>query len=375
MRMGIDARMFGLRVGGGGLGRYIAELVMHLQEVDKETEYVVFLKKENFHDFVIKQKNFSKRLVDIPYGSIKEQFNFPKEILLSKVQAMHYPHGNVPLWSRVPFVITLHDPSFFDDEAVGFSEQSSFTRGVAFAASRHIFEHAVYKSRHVISTSQETKRALLAHFRISPQKISIVYEGVQALTADARVKLEKLGILHPYVLSVGNAHPNKNQHILLEALRECEDIPSLQVVFSGAYDSYAQKLEHDAKKMGMGKRMRFIHAPTEGELYALVKGASLVAQPAHGGGFSALPLQAALLKTPVAVSDTPIFHEILGDGAQFIPPDDALAWAAVMRHAVEEPKAWNGLVTHSARHAKRYNWYDCAEATKEVYLRNAFPRM
>ncbi|MEK9157167.1 MAG: hypothetical protein AAB448_03505, partial [Patescibacteria group bacterium] len=114
--MGIDARMFGSRVGGGGIGRYIAELVMHLQEIDKETQYVVFLKKENFHDFVIKRKNFSKRLVDIPAYSIKEQFAFPREILLSKVQAMHYPDWNVPLWSKIPFVVTIHDLALLEDQ-------------------------------------------------------------------------------------------------------------------------------------------------------------------------------------------------------------------------------------------------------------------
>src|SRR3989338_10747098 len=98
MKIGIDARMFGPRIGGGGLGRYVASLVNELQEIDAQNEYVIFLKKENFHDFIIKRKNFSKRLVDIPWYSVKEQFAFPKEIMLSGVQLMHYPHWNVPLW-------------------------------------------------------------------------------------------------------------------------------------------------------------------------------------------------------------------------------------------------------------------------------------
>ena len=376
MKMGIDARMFGPRVGGGGIGRYIAELVMHLQEVDKETEYVVFLKKENFHDFIIKSKNFSKRLVDIPWYSVKEQFAFPREILLSKVQAMHYPHWNVPIWSNIPFVVTIHDLILLEDqESAHATTRGALAHGVKFAAFRHVLEHAVHKSRHIISISETTKRSILSHFRVSPQKISVVYQGVKAPEAERGLSLEKLDVAKPYVLAVGNMYPHKNHRVLLEALQECEDLPNLKLVFAGKYDAFAEKLKHTAEELGVGQKVRFIHAPTDGEMRLLFEGAALLAHPARIEGFGIPPLEAALLKTPIAVSDIPIFHETLGEGAQFVPLEDPSAWAAVMRHAVEEPGAWNPLITSAMRQARRYNWEGCAKEMKELYLRNAFPRL
>lgn len=376
MRLGIDARMFGPRVGGGGIGRYIAELVMHLQEIDKETEYVVFLKKENFHDFVIKRKNFSKRLVDIPWYSLKEQFAFPREILLSKVQAMHYPHWNVPIWSKVPFVVTIHDLILLEDqESAHATTRGSFVHGVKFAAFRHVLEHAVHKSRHIVSISETTKRSILSHFRVSPQKISVVYQGVKVPEAERGVSLEKLDVAAPYVLAAGNMYPHKNHRVLLEALQECEDLPNLKLVFAGKYDAFGEKLKHTAEDLGVAQKVRFIHAPTDGEMRLLLENAALLVNPARIEGFGIPPLEAALLKTPVAVSDIPIFHETLGNGAQFVPPEDSLAWAAVMRHAVEQPDAWNPLITTAARQAKRYNWEECAKEMKELYLCNAFPRL
>lgn len=376
MRLGIDARMFGPRVGGGGIGRYVAELVTHLQEIDKETEYVVFLKKENFHDFVIKRKNFSKRLVNIPWYSVKEQFAFPREILLSKVQAMHYPHWNVPIWSSVPFVVTIHDLILLENnEAAHATTRAALVHGLKFAAFRHILEHAVHASRHIIAISETTKRSILSHLRVSPQKISVVYQGVRVPEGDKTVKLEHLDVQKPYVLAVGNMYPHKNYRVLLEALQECEDIPELRLVFAGKYDVFAQKLKKDADSMGVGQKVRFIHAPTDGELHALMSNAALFVNPAHIEGFGIPPLEAALLKTPVAVSDIPIFHETLANATQFVPPDDPLAWAAVMRNAVEEPKDWESLITAGARQAKRYNWEECAREMKELYLRNAFKRL
>lgn len=376
MRMGIDARMFGPRVGGGGIGRYVAELVMHLQEIDKETEYVVFLKKENFHDFVIKRKNFSKRLVDIPWYSVKEQFDFPKEILLSKVQAMHYPHWNVPIWSKIPFVVTIHDLILLEDqESAHATTRNAFVHGIKSAAFRHVLEHAVYKSRHIISISETTKQSILSHFRVSAQKISVVYQGVSAPKAETGISLTSLDVQEPYILAVGNMYPHKNHHVLLEALQTCKDLPNLSLVFAGKYDAFAEKLKRTAKNLGVAQKVRFIHAPSDGEIHILMQHAALLAHPARIEGFGIPPLEAALLETPIAVSDIPIFHETLNKGAQFVPQNDPLAWAAVMRHAVQQPSAWKPLITTAKRQAKRYNWEECAKEMKEVYLRNAFKRM
>jgi len=77
MKIGIDARFFGPRVGGGGLGRYVSELVTHLQKIDQRNQYILFLKKENFHECKITNKNFSKQLIDIPWYSIEEQRKMP----------------------------------------------------------------------------------------------------------------------------------------------------------------------------------------------------------------------------------------------------------------------------------------------------------
>ncbi len=365
MKMGIDARMFGAKQGGGSIGRYVAELVMHLQEVDKDTEYVIFLRKENFHECVIKRKNFSKRIFDVPQFSLKEQREFPKEIRLSQVQAMHYPSEYVPIWSSVPFVTTIHDLNNLEGKYTGLQQ----------VAYRHMSEHAVHASRHIVAISQEVKRSILENFRVSGGKISVVYPGVSIGEGGERVRLEDLGVRKPYVLALGSMHPQKNHDILLSALQEEGDREEYQVVFAGKFDDFAKILEQKAKKMNLEKRVRFIHAPTNEEVTALIKNAAMLAHPAKKESFGALPLEAALAKRPVAVADTSVFHEIFGDTVQYVPQNDARAWAAVMHHAVHNEEAWKGIISSAYRHAKRYNWDECAREMKEIYVKHAFPRM
>ena len=84
MRIGIDARFYGPRVGGGGIGRYVAELVTNLQRIDTQNSYVLFLRKENFHECVITNPNFQKRLLDVPWYSLAEQRVLPREVALAR---------------------------------------------------------------------------------------------------------------------------------------------------------------------------------------------------------------------------------------------------------------------------------------------------
>ena len=50
MTIGIDARMYGS--GFTGIGRYTYELIQNLAQLDHENEYVVFLRKEAFDEFM-----------------------------------------------------------------------------------------------------------------------------------------------------------------------------------------------------------------------------------------------------------------------------------------------------------------------------------
>jgi hypothetical protein len=76
MRIGIDARMLGPKC--AGLGRYIEQLLIHLQTIDQSNQYVIFLRKENFASFLITNHLWKKVLADIPWYSFAEQTKLKK---------------------------------------------------------------------------------------------------------------------------------------------------------------------------------------------------------------------------------------------------------------------------------------------------------
>jgi len=62
MKIGIDCRMLS---SGFGLGRYVQQLVQQLIRVDRENEYVLFLKSDNYNEIKLENENFKKVLADI----------------------------------------------------------------------------------------------------------------------------------------------------------------------------------------------------------------------------------------------------------------------------------------------------------------------
>ncbi|MBI2475575.1 hypothetical protein HYV69_04110 [Candidatus Uhrbacteria bacterium] len=62
MRIGIDARMYGPEVGGGGLGRYVEQLVNHLPEIDHQNRYVFIMKEKSLNRKVVESESQSHQM-------------------------------------------------------------------------------------------------------------------------------------------------------------------------------------------------------------------------------------------------------------------------------------------------------------------------
>ena len=84
MKIGLDARMYGPKQ--GGLGRYIEQLVLHLEKLPTNAEFVIFLRRDNWNEYTPSAPNFRKVLADIPWYGFAEQTHLPGIIKKAKVR-------------------------------------------------------------------------------------------------------------------------------------------------------------------------------------------------------------------------------------------------------------------------------------------------
>ena len=175
MRILIDARMYGTE--HTGIGRYLIDLVSNLQKVDKKNEYLILLKKK-YYDSLRLKKSWTKVLVDYGHYGFSEQTRLLLKLRELKFDLVHFPHFNTPLFYNGPFVVTIHD--IIMHKRVG---KDSTTRGIHVqivkrVAYKLVFRKAVKSSKKIIAPSKYTKTQLVEKFKLNPEKINVIYEGV-----------------------------------------------------------------------------------------------------------------------------------------------------------------------------------------------------
>lgn len=167
MKIGIDARFFGPK--DKGFGRYTENLVRNLEKLDHENQYFVFLRKDSWKEYQPENPIFRKVLANYKWYGWKEQILLPLKLKKYKFDLVHFTHFNVPIFYRGKFVVTIHDLTlrYFPTH-----------RGLKFLAYKLVFRHAIKNSQKIIAISEHTKKEILKYYKVNPNKIKVIYEGV-----------------------------------------------------------------------------------------------------------------------------------------------------------------------------------------------------
>jgi len=366
LKIGLDCRM----MRATGIGRYIQSLVVELSKIDQDNEYVLFLKKEDFHHFKLPAPNFHKVLADFHWYTLSEQIIFPRLIKKQKLDLMHFPHFNVPLFYRGKFVVTIHDliPLWFKNiRGLGHF----FVYRIKEFFYKIVLQRAVKKARLMIVVSEKTKNDLIDILKVPAEKIFVTYEGASPLfkkVIDERV-YHKFSLTRHYFLYVGNAYPHKNLRNLILAFNKLvkEYHLDTQLVLVGKRDYFYQKLAEEAKELNLGPRLVFTDYLNDEELAALYSQASLFIFPSLSEGFGLPPLEAMMCGVPVAASKIPVLKEVLGEAAFYFNPLDVDEMAEKIYHLYHDQNLKNRLILKGYEQVKKYSWAKMAQKTLAIY--------
>lgn len=359
---------------GFGLARYVEQLVKYLQETDKTNEYILFLKKDNFDNLKLHASNFKKVLADIPWYSWREQLQFKNFIKKQRVDLMHFPHWNVPLFYRDSFVVTIHDLIMFH-----FPRSAATTLGplkfwLKDKAHRLVIKNAVKNAKHILVASEFTKNDMHKTFGTPLDKMIVTYQAPfkseKIINADDFYQiLKKYDIDKQYVLYVGSAYPHKNLAGLLKAWKIFVDKygKNYQLVFVGQDNYFYKKLLRSAEAQAVGDSLIFTGLVSDDELIVLYKKAGLYVFPSFYEGFGLPPLEAMICDTPVASSNSTCLPEVLGEAALYFDPDNSEQMADVMYKGLTDKGIIFELKQKSVEELRRYSTEKFIAETLRVY--------
>jgi glycosyltransferase involved in cell wall biosynthesis len=359
MKIGIDARN-----DGTGIGRYTFSLIRELAEVDRESEYVLFLSREGFADYAAPGPNFRTVEAAIPWFTFREQLQLPRAVARERLDLMHYPTVTIPLVSSTPFVVTIHDLNYLDPEA------TSGTSGTDSRLKRAGYRLELAKARRarrLIAVSEHTREALVRRLRVDRARIAVTYEAADppgAISPDPTI-LERYGLDAPFFLYVGAAYPYKNLGRLIEAFA-CLDGP-YRLVLAGDHETFAAALTERAAATGVAERVVFTGRVSDAELAALYGGALACAFVSLSEGFGLPGLEAMSAGVSVVAADAGSLPEVYGDAARYCDPFDVDSIAAALAEVASDEELRTRLVTLGRQRAAEFSWRRTAEQTLAVY--------
>lgn len=370
MRIGIDARFYGSV--GKGLGRYTEKLIGHLETLASPgDEFFVFLRRENFDEYVPKSEAFHRVLADYPWYGWGEQFRFPFLLGRFRLDLVHFPHFNVPLLYRKPFVVTIHDLILLRYPTVRNTTRTAALYRLKFLAYRLTIASAVRRARVILTVSRFTERDILREYPESAGKVVVAYEGCEIASGPTGTSAEAPGepggrdILSPYFLYVGNAYPHKNLEIFIPLARR---FPETRFVLVGKEDFFYRRLADAVAASGVDNIV-FAGYRTDAELATLYRDATGYVFPSLYEGFGLPPLEAMRFGTPVLASSRGSLPEVLGDAALYADPERPDGFAEGIAKLLSDPALRSALSEKGRLRAKKFRWSDMAETSLSAYRR------
>jgi glycosyltransferase involved in cell wall biosynthesis len=354
---------------GAGIGRYVRGLIGALLALDRDHDYRLFaasaaplpsipfpVRRLPFHDIWLMRIWHRARLP------------LPAELITGRVDLFHSPDFTLPpTLPGVPTVLTVHDLSFVRDP------DSADERLRAYLS--RVVPRSVRRATHVLADSEATRQDLISLWDTPPEKVTVVYCGVEpsfrpvtnpAELAAARARYN-LGA-GPYILSVSTIQPRKNYRRLVRAFAPlAARHRDLSLVIAGGKGWNYEEILAEPERLGLGDRVRFPGFVADSDLPALLSAAELFAYPSLYEGFGIPILEAMACGTPVIASNCSSLPEVTGDAGLQVDPLDVGALTAGMEQLLTDHALRTDLIRRGRERAGQFTWPAAARQLLAVY--------
>ena len=355
-----------------GIGIYIINLVGELIQ-NHPADYLIYHSqdadaaawftrgKARFREIKADKHNlFSRNFFEI--------FQFAWDVRKNRPDIFFAPDTKLPwgLPKRMKKIVTVHDLAVFK-----YPETYQKSRVLYW---RLLFSSSVHRADRVVVISESTKRDVQELFRISEDKISVIYNGVGAefkpLGDSDRCDIirAKYSLPEKYILFVGIFSPRKNLGRLIEAFAELRQagLPHKLVIAGETGWKFHQDLSL-VEELGLSEEIHFPGYIDEADLPYLYSLADVLAYPSIYEGFGLPLLEAMACGTPVVASQTSAMPEVVGAAGLLVDPYSVPEIAAALQRVLLDRDLHHRLSAAGIARAKLFSWQQAAAQLSDLF--------
>jgi glycosyltransferase involved in cell wall biosynthesis len=357
--------------GLGGPGRYAHELLKALRHHDAELLLLVDHGPipRRLSDLVASTERFRLRRVGLGgwlprrlvYGRAAGLVGRVESPLLDRrigrlrPAVVHIVDQPPPRLRLHPRIVTLHD--------LGPSSRS----GLASALSADV----------TFCVSEATRRDAMRVLGIAPERVEVLYPGVDARCFSPGVVdgiRGELGLPEyaRYFLHVGVLHKRKNPEGLLDAFRVlAASSQDLHLVCVGHYQTSleaSRRVRALAVQLGIEARLHLVGDVPDATLVRAYRGSLGLVFPSFHEGFGFPVVEALACGVPVVAGDNSSLPETGGDLAVLVDARDHRAIADGMRRVLDDDQLRTRVQVAGPTWAKRFSWRAAADRVHDVHV-------
>jgi len=234
-----------------------------------------------------------------------------------------------------------------------------------------------YEAKFVITTSNFMKNQLIEHFRLPPDKIFVISNGIDEDEFKLEINKEEikssLGFSKENKLIgfVGRITEQKGVRYFIQAIPHILNYhKDARFIIIG--DGWQiDEMKDLAKKLNVEWATKFRGYVRDEELKKILKSLDVIVIPSIYEPFGIIALEAMVSGVPIVASNVGGLAEVIEDGIDGlkVPPKDPLAIARAVNKYLEDEVFRNKIIYNARNKSKLFSWSKIAEKTLEVYYK------
>lgn len=327
-----------------GVQRYAIEISKRLKKLDPT---IVFVAPQNILHVGI-GKELDVQIIGTRTGYFWEQIELPLYLKSIGSPLLFSPANMAPV-AYTNKIISIHDIAFVKYPH-GFDWQFRLVYKL-------LIPMILKTSKKIITISQFSKKEIIDHYSLSPEKIAVIYNGIdEKFHSHSNTKHKQ-----KYLLGVSSLDPRKNFQGLIKAFLELNH-PSLMLYIIGDQNNAFKNID-----VITDKKIKFLGRVTDKELISHYSGALAFVYPSFYEGFGFPPLEAMACGVPVICSNTSSLPEVGGDAVMYINPYDTNDIRDKMLIVIENEKLRDEMIIKGYQQAMKFLWQDSAEKHLSIF--------
>ena len=358
MRIAVNTRLL-LPGKLDGIGWFAYHTLQRITAAHPEVEFIFFFDRKWSEEFV-----FGKNVTPVAlFPQARHPFLYylwfehaiPAALKKHKADLFLSPDGYLSLSTKVPQLGVIHD--------INFEHYPNDLPALTRAYYRHYFPKFAQVASRIATVSEFSKNDLIKCYGITPDKIDVVYNGVNELykpTGDAEKKLirEKYTGGRPYFLFVGMLHQRKNIANLFRAYDEFRkrSDTGVKLLIVGHKKWWTPEMEEVFLGMEFMEDVIFLGRQPIEELVKITGSALAMTYVSYFEGFGVPIIEAMRSGVPVITSNVTAMPEVSGNAAVLVDPFNVNSIAEAMLKINGDAHFASTLTVKGLEQSRHFSW-------------------